>query len=229
MRRVDGAPLHEPDDEVEEEVAAEPRGDAPHEDLAVVRPGARRGHVPRQPGPLPGDDGRVCPEPAPNSVVGGRPPRAVHVEQGGRHEQHLEVEDGGVALERRLGVIQEGVDDSVVEEPPHGELVAGPPAVPLAVHVRDLQLWLVELRDVEPAKPRHKPGAPLLLAFLLLLCKRVPKLGRAVVLDALLQELLTVGRAPPPGDRVHRGVVGVPPTQSREGAADPVAVALELH
>lgn len=41
-----------------------------------------------------------------------------------RHEQHLEVEDGGVALERRLGVIQEGVDDSVVEEPPHGELVA---------------------------------------------------------------------------------------------------------
>ena len=111
-RRVDGAPLHEPDDEVEEEVAAEPRGDAPHEDLAVVRPGARRGHVPRQPGPsapgmsrtcrgrvpplwprpppeprhtpLPGDDGRVCPEPAPNSVVGGRPPRAVHVEQGGR-------------------------------------------------------------------------------------------------------------------------------------------------
>ena len=118
-------------------------------------------------------------------------------------------------------------------------MVAGPPAVPLAVHlrgpnggsfnsstgpppptarrphVRDLQLWLVELRDVEPAKPRHEPGAPLLLAchtrrravkktrlgtgkereagrgmwpsFLLLLCKRVPKLGRAVVLDALLE------------------------------------------
>mmetsp|Transcript_44280 Transcript_44280/g.143669 ORF Transcript_44280/g.143669 Transcript_44280/m.143669 type:complete len:337 (+) Transcript_44280:29-1039(+) len=84
MRRVDGAPLHEPDDEVEEEVAAEPGADAPQQDLAVVRPGARRGHVPRQPGPLPGEDGRGCPEPAPHSVVGGLPPRAVHVEQGGR-------------------------------------------------------------------------------------------------------------------------------------------------